>query len=631
MISCRNLLIYLGSEFQARVIPVFHFALRPGGFLFLGTSENIGQHSELFERIDRKHRLFQRRDNVSARPNFLSLSNLRGRLVGGRSDFDRAPQNGASMRRTIESRVLDQFAPPHVVVNRDGDIVHYSTRTGKYLEAAVGSPSRQLIALARRGLRLELRSALQEVMETRRPAMRQGVRVEIDERLQLVDLTVEPAGDSGVADPLFLVLFNDVGAPFSASDVKLAEHRETNEPLEQELRDTRERLQATVEEYETALEELKASNEEMVSVNEELQSTNEELETSKEELQSVNEELQTVNLELNGKIEELDRANADLRNMFESTRIALIFLDGNTVIRSFTPAATSIFNLISTDRGRPLTDIVSTVDLGELRRDIRIVFERGETVERRVHKVNGSVHYLMRLLPYLGRHNAVEGVIVTFVEVTKLVEGEAHQRTLVEELNHRVRNMLTIVSAIATQTLNRAGSLSEFKDSFSGRIQALAHSHSLLSREQWSPVLLKDILSLEFDAYRTGRSDRIVLSGPDDLSVKPQASLPLGLVVHELTTNAAKHGALSNGEGKLSVQWSIEKVEGRRAVVIHWKESQGPAVKAPGRGGFGTELVDREIKGALKGSIVRDFAATGFKAQITIPLEGMVENSKSGA
>jgi two-component system CheB/CheR fusion protein len=189
---------------------------------------------------------------------------------------------------------------------------------------------------------------------------------------------------------LFLVRFTDVGEPQSPSEAAAAGGPGSSDSvvgqLDRELRDTRERLQSTVEEYETALEELKAANEEMVSVNEELQSTNEELETSKEEMQSVNEELQTVNAELSGKIEELDRANADLRNLFESTQVGTIFLDNQLIIRSFTAAATSIFNLISTDRGRPLTDIVNRLQNGDLQREIQTVLERGEIIERRVHR-----------------------------------------------------------------------------------------------------------------------------------------------------------------------------------------------------------------------------------------------------
>src|SRR5262249_8104909 len=218
---------------------------------------------------------------------------------------------------------------------------------GKYLEAAAGTPTRQLFTLARRGLRLELRGAFQEAVETRRPVVREPIPVEVDDRVQNIRLAVEPLGNPD-SDPLFLVLFSDIGVTETRGEAAVAAPATGNaavEPLERELRDTRDRLQTTVEEYETALEELKAANEEMVSMNEELQSTNEELETSKEEL--------------NVKIEQVDQANADLRNLFDSTQIATIFLDRHLVVRSFTPASSAIFNLISTDRGRPLTDIVS--------------------------------------------------------------------------------------------------------------------------------------------------------------------------------------------------------------------------------------------------------------------------------
>src|SRR5262245_11333234 len=281
LISCRNLLIYLGAEFQSRVIPVFHFALKPGGYLFLGTSENISQYPDLFQRIDKKQRLFQRRDHVATPlqfPMFVPGSHL---TVPGAELKRDAASSPTNLRRVAEAKVLEGFAPAHVVVNRDGDIVHYSARTGKYLEAAAGMPNRQLVASARRGLRLELRNAFQEALETRRTVVRDDVTVDLDDRQQSVKLTVEPLGNHDT-DPLFLVLFADAGPPHKPHE---AAHRAPGEvdvgQLERELRDTRERLQATVEEYETALEELKAANEEMVSVNEELQSTNEELETSK--------------------------------------------------------------------------------------------------------------------------------------------------------------------------------------------------------------------------------------------------------------------------------------------------------------------------------------------------------------
>jgi two-component system, chemotaxis family, CheB/CheR fusion protein len=418
------------------------------------------------------------------------------------------------------------------------------------------------------------------------------------------------------------VLFADVGRPqrrTEAAAVDRPARDVTAEQFRRELHDTRERLQATVEEYETALEELKAANEEMVSVNEELQSTNEELETSKEELQSVNEELHTVNAELNSKIEELDRANADLRNLFESTQIATIFLDGELVIRSFTPAATSIFNLISTDRGRPLTDIMNQLENGDLRREVRIVLERGETIERQVRRSDGKTHYLMRVLPYRTRPNVIDGVLVTFFDITRMVEAEARQRTLVEELDHRVRNMLTVVAAITKQTLAKSASPDDFAAALQGRVQALAKSYGLLSRQQWGSVSLRDILLNELEPYRQESEARLALDGPP-VALKPAAALALGLVVHELATNATKYGALSNSDGRVSVGWRIDRGE-RHSLALTWRESNGAVVKKPKRKGFGTELIEREVSGALGGKAAFDYAADGLKVRISIPLD----------
>ena len=272
------------------------------------------------------------------------------------------------MRQAVDEQVLERFSPPHLVVNRDGDVVYYSTRTGKYLEAPAGAPTRQLLTIARKGLRLDLRTLFREAVETGRPAGQEEVAVESDDgRVQLVDLTIEPLGDLTAGEPLYLVLFSDQGPVLSREEAIArvqAVHEGAAVHVERELRETRDRLQSTIEEYETALEELKSSNEELVSVNEEMQSTNEELEASKEELQSVNEELHTVNSELNHKIESLDRANSDLQNLFESTAVATIFLDKMLTIRSFTPAVTKIFNIRAADTGRPITDLSSKLDFG---------------------------------------------------------------------------------------------------------------------------------------------------------------------------------------------------------------------------------------------------------------------------
>ena len=343
--------------------------------MFLGFSESpSARHTELFTPVDKKHHIFQRRDHV-AKPLHLPLL-----IPGSHPDAAMlypnrqiAADGREKLRRQTEERVLERHAPAYVVVNRDGDIVHFSARTGKYFEDAVGPPTHQLLAKARKGLRLDLRAALREASETRKPVIRERIAIDIDDRIQMVtakaELLVEDDGD-----PLFLIVFSDIGLPFSAETMAQAHVPYDDvaaEDLLRELRETRERLQSMAEEYESTIAELKSANERLVSVYEEVQSINEELETSKEEQQSVNEELYTVNAELSEKVEALDQANSDLKNVFESTEIATVFLDRHLVIRSFTPAVSTIFNLIPNDRGRPLTDIASSIDHIDLRRDIR--------------------------------------------------------------------------------------------------------------------------------------------------------------------------------------------------------------------------------------------------------------------
>jgi two-component system CheB/CheR fusion protein len=628
LISCRNLLIYFDAELQAQVIPVFHYALRSGGFLFLGISESVSQHPDLFTPLDKKHRLFQRRDHAGSQMQFPML--LPGpRLLS--TSFE--PRHGdASMpavplRRLVEGRVMERFAPAHVVCNRDGNIVYYSIRTGKYLEQPPGVPNRQILAMARKGLRLELRHALQEAIGTRRTISKENIAVELEDRVQLINLTVEPLGDSEV-DPLFLVLFADLGPPLSREALAARGRAPGGETpdvarIEAELRDTRERLQSTIEEYETALEELKAANEELVSMNEELQSANEELETSKEELQSVNEELQTVNNELGSKVEQLNHANADLKNLFESTQVAVIFLDRDLVIRSFTPAVTGIFTLIPGDRGRPLTDIASHLDYGGLLvDDVRAVIATGEPHERRVARRDQSIHYLVRILPYRGGDNAVSGALVTFLDITAPVEAERRQRLLVQELNHRVRNMLGVVSAIATQTLARTSSPEAFLESFMGRIDALGRSHSLLSRERWGEVGLREIL-LEQLTAQAGGADRVELTGPPIL-LKPKAALAFGLVAHELATNALKYGALSTPEGRVLLTWSLERHSEGQVLRVRWREKDGPPVAAPDGKGFGSDLIEREVRYDLGGTSESEFLQDGLCVTLSVPADPML-------
>ena len=424
LISFRNLLSYLAPDLQGQVLPLFHYSLRPQGYLFLGTSENIGQFSDLFAPVDKQQRIFRARATMSAGSHLPLL--MRGSKSDHSSDLVRTQKMSslATLRQDVESRVLERFAPAHVVINADGDIVLYSSRTGKYLEAAAGIPSRQLLGMARRGLRLELRAAIREAVTEQRRIVHLNIPIDTDDgRVQGVDLTVEPL-DLQSEDPLFIVLFQDAGSPFDRQDKPGHANQdisaETN-VLERELSDTRDRLQSMIEEYETALEELKSSNEELVSVNEELQSTNEELEASKEELQSLNEELQTVNAELGHKIDELDRSNNDLRNLFDSSKIATIFLGRDLTIRNFTPLAAEIFNLVPGDRGRSLTTFSSKLTYPAFFTDLARTTETGDPIETQIEREDGRTRYLVRVQPYRNEGGEAKGATVTFVDITSLV------------------------------------------------------------------------------------------------------------------------------------------------------------------------------------------------------------------
>src|SRR6266542_4082939 len=600
LISCRNLLIYLNSQLQSYVIPVFHYALKPDGFLFLGASENISQHGDLFISLDKKNRVFQRREDGAAIPHLPVLFRRHGVAGGGLPETKE--RTGRSLRQSVEARVLERYAPVHVVVSREGDIINYSAGTGKYLEAPPGRPNRALMAMARKGLRLALRSALHEAMQSRRPAVRDDVELEGGDGNEFVRITVEPLGDDD-NESLYLIVFGDLRAPAAQGKSPAKHHkgkiRDPNlEQLEGELRDTRERLQSMAEEYETAIEELKSG---------------------KEELQSVNEELQTVNHELTVKIDELDRSNSDLRNLYESTQIATVFLDRDMIIRSFTPAVTHIFSLVPTDRGRPLTDIAHHLDYAELPQDIQQVFATRQPIERRVNRRDGAAHYIMRALPYWTGSNRIEGATVTFIDVTSLAQAEEQLRVMVAELNHRVKNMLTVIVSIAAQTLKRSSDAESFAKTFLDRLHAMARSHDLLSREQWSAISLRDVVTQEMEPYRLDRGDRVVGEG-QRVPLTPKRALSLGMIIHELGTNSLKYGSLSAADGSLEVTWALER-RSENSLVLDWIERGGPPVATSPPHGFGLRLIEREVSQGLGGRARIEFAGDGLRVNLRIPLE----------
>jgi two-component system CheB/CheR fusion protein len=520
------------------------------------------------------------------------------------------------------TRVIERFAPPFVVVTADAEALHFSPNLARYLDFPSGTPSQNVLLMARGGLRAPLREALRQAAETGRSVERSGISIHAaDGQTGRVTLLIEPRREQSAAT-VFLVVFieaqearKDAGEQVADTSREVA----TDRQLEAELRDTREQLQSITEEHDTALEELKSANEELHSVNEELQSTNEELETSKEEIQSINEELNTVNGQLASKVDELARKNSDLKNLFESTQVATVFLDPYLVIRSFTPAIANLYNLIPSDQGRPVTDIVSRLRYSNLREDCRQVLQTLEPLERRVVRDDDTTHYLMRILPYRTPDSHVDGTIVTFVDVTSIVQAEQHQRLLVDELNHRVKNMLTVVISLATQTLRRSDTLEEFEKRYMGRVHALSAAYSLLSHEGWQTVALKALLLEELQPFFSPSHSNIVVEGPDVL-LQPKAALALGMAIHELTTNAVKHGALSVPEGTVQIAWHLEGSSDGGILALTWSEANGPAVSPPARKGFGMTLIERGLKQDMSAEVTVDFQPAGVRATVRAPL-----------
>jgi two-component system CheB/CheR fusion protein len=496
LLSCRNLLIYLDSDLQRKLIPIFHYALKPSGILFLGPSETIGGFTDLFATLDSKWKIYRRKELPG-----MAHAHLEFPLHGssGRPSAVRTVEPGLAGREStttavVEKLLLSHFAPASVLVNDRGDIVYIHGRLGAYLEPASGRPRLNLLEMARGSLQIELAGALREVLSRNTDVVRRDVRVEGNGSPSFVDVAVERLTEPESLRGLLLVSFRRKEPPPAAGKAPKA----PREPgrlaeLERELRHTRESLRTTVEELETSNEELKSTNEELQSMNEELQSTNEELETSKEEMQSLNEELTTVNTELQSKVDELSQTNDDMQNLLNSTDIATVFLDRDLRIKRFTERATRIINLIPTDVGRPVRDLVSKLQHSHLLPDAQEVLKTLAMKEQEVETVDGR-WYLMRMMPYRTADNTIDGVVVTFVDIDHMKTMELGSRArgvYFQGIVETVREPLLVLdSQLRVVSANRA-----FYSSFqTGAKQVEGEAIYDLGNGQWDIPALRTLL-----------------------------------------------------------------------------------------------------------------------------------------
>lgn len=433
LLVCRNLLIYLEPQAQKNVLPLFHYALKPGGVLFLGTSETIGEFGDLFTPIHKKWSIYRRLDVSPALQPIVEFPTA-SKAVAAASE--RAPstmpprETGDSAVATATARLLlDMHTPECVVVNRRGEINYVHGRTGKYLEPAQGRMSVNVVDMAREGLRFELASALRAVVATGEPVRREAIRVRTNGGFQDFNLTVKPMGKPESLKNMIVILFEDIppsdksrrrGAKIK--DEPDAVTRRTAE-LEREIARVQQDHRIAMEELETSNEELKSVNEELQSSNEELQSTNEELESSREELQSLNEELSTVNAELHEKIVELSQSYETINFVLNSTGIAILFVDRDLNVLRFTRETARLINLIDSDIGRPLTHISTNLDSDSFLEEIRMVIVQQRMREKKMCTRDGHC-YSARVVPYRDHKGSVNGAVITFINIDSLAEAE---------------------------------------------------------------------------------------------------------------------------------------------------------------------------------------------------------------
>ncbi len=582
LITCRNLLIYLGAELQKKLIALFHYALNPGGTLFLGTSETTGDSGDLFAVLDRKAKLYQRNEDFqgakrAALVRFLApvgQADVHAKASGTALSMSKhATGNKLSLRELTEQTLLSQLVPVAALINGYGDILYLHGRTGMFLVPTPGDAGiNNILKMAREGLRAELTTCLHRAATAKARVSVQNLHVKTNGHFTLVNLVICPVASGPVANlyptdslpapearresPLFLVILEEALVPDAKfGDGKFAragkgsgasggagdgagpgkDMRAQIADLNEELQAKDEFLHAANEELETSNEELKSSNEEMQSVNEELQSTNEELETSKEELQSINEELNTVNAELQSKVSDLSRANNDMNNLLAGTGIGTIFVDYALRILRFTPAATQMINLIPGDIGRPVGHIMSNLMgydtlVSDIQAVLHTLIPKEVTVQTKAieqtkpleqassAKATESKFYTLRILPYRTLDNVIEGAVITFIEITEMVRAREATR-LANDLLRLAVVVRDAQDAILVQDLN-------------GRITA------------WNPGAVRMYGWSEAEALAMNTSDRIPVPLREQALAHVQQLSQAQVLEPYLTQRIAKDGSV---------------------------------------------------------------------------------------
>ena len=460
LIACRNVLIYLQRSVQDRVFDIFHYSLNPGGYLFLGSSESAEHLPDLFTVIDKTHRIYQSRPWHGERPHVPSMPLSLRRSSRSHDGAGHRPPTGRFLEEPVileeqHQRALEYYGPPSIIVNERYVILHVSESAGRYLHQPKGPITGDLLTLVRPELQLEVRTALFHAFEKAKATVSRPVTVQFNGHRRRVVVAVRPRPVDGPVDRMAefqaLVLFieDELLDPDEITEGMLVPHTQAERDqmvaqLQAEIQRLREQLQITIEEYDSSNEEMKAANEELQSINEEYRSATEELETSKEELQSVNEELQTVNSEMRNKLDEISRAHKELENLMGATEIATLYLDRELRIQRYTAGVQELFNMLEVDRGRRISDLTHKLGYNQFIEDAERVLRKLIPVEREIQRVDGK-WYIVRLRPYRTMEDRIEGVVITFIEITQLKQTEqqltAAKTMLEEHVEERTREL----------------------------------------------------------------------------------------------------------------------------------------------------------------------------------------------
>jgi two-component system CheB/CheR fusion protein len=451
LVSCRNLLIYLGPVLQRRVIPTLHYSLKPSGYLMLGEAESLGGFGDHFALVDKKDKIYQKRKTTARLATYFASTDYSPRRIEDARTGRQLPAP-FTVENEVEQLLINRFVPASIVVNDQMEIVQFQGKTGAYLEPAAGHPTFSLSKMAREGLLVDLRAALSIAKKTKAAARRVGVRFQSEGKVREVDLEVLPLQGQSAQERYYVVVFQETPAPArparaggKAKKAELPVARE-NDHLKREMVQLREQLGSLIEDHESTLEEFKSVNEEVLSANEELQSTNEEMETAKEELQSTNEELTTLNEEMQNRNSELSSANNDLLNLLGQVDIPVVMVSNDLRIRRFSPPAQKVLNLLPSDVGRRLGQIRPNLDLQDMEPMVRRVIDLTTPQEREVCTKEGVWH-MLHVRPYETWDHKIEGAVISLQDIDALKRSLEHTREYADTIVESAREPILVLDA----------------------------------------------------------------------------------------------------------------------------------------------------------------------------------------